>query len=205
MRSLSSTLLILIVSSCTITKRQYTSGYHIEWKTKNHQPVSNRFVSEERNADREDNSISHSKSNAFEDELDNELSQKNSEFNTPAIQGLRVAETKVAKYYKTTKRTKESLLHKLNTKYKINAKKLKKPYGEIYLRTPREYLIRALFAFLIGALIVGICVLLIVVVEVEGLSVGGIFVYLFLIAGAVCLISVPIFLLLALASYLFGY
>jgi hypothetical protein len=47
MRSLISTLLILIVSSFTITKRQYTRGYHIEWKTKNHQCNSERVESEE--------------------------------------------------------------------------------------------------------------------------------------------------------------
>jgi hypothetical protein len=204
MKSLLSIFLILILSSCTITKRHYTSGYHIEWKTKKHQSNSDQVESKEIASSFESKGHSDSAFMEVDTELNEETTTKKIQFLTPAIQPLKATLPNVAKFYRVTKGTNERFLHKLNYQHKIKNKKSRNPYGEIYLRTPREYLIGALWALIIGAVLVGIAILLIVVVEVEGLSVGGIFVYLMFLVGAVCLIAVPISLLLALVAYLVG-
>jgi hypothetical protein len=89
------------------------------------------------------------------------------------------------------------------TKIKQHKKDLN--IGQPILRSPREYLLGALWCLLIGVVLVGIAILFIIAVEVEGLSIGGIFVYLALVTGGIILIAVPILLLLALIAYLFGY
>ena len=74
----------------------------------------------------------------------------------------------------------------------------------MFKKTPREYLISALWGLLIGAVLVVISVLLIVIAEVQGPWGGGIFVYFMFLIGAACLVAVPILLLLALLSFLAG-
>lgn len=201
MKSLLSILLILIVSSCTITKRQHTSGYHIEWKSKNYQ---SNVESKELVSSPEPTDVTESNVSKVDREVIEELVENKIHLNTTAIQPFKASANNFVKIYKATRVINETFLHKLNCQQKIINKKSRKPYGELYLRTPREYLIGALWGLLIGAILVGIAVLLIVVVEVEGLSVGGIFVYFMFLAGAACLVAVPILLLLALVSYLVG-
>jgi hypothetical protein len=71
--------------------------------------------------------------------------------------------------------------------------------------SPREYLFAALWTFLIGAVFIGLALLFILVIEIEALSLGGILIYFLLIAGGIAVMVVPILLIVALISYLFGY
>jgi len=204
MRSLISTLLILIVSSCTITKRQYTSGYHIEWKTKNHQCNSERVESEEIVFSPEPTGVTESNVSKGDSELNDELVENKIQLNTPAIQPLTAFATDIVEIYKATSGVNETFLHKLNYQQKLKNKKSRNTYGVMFLKTPREYLTNALWGLLIGAVLVVIAVLMIVVVEVQGPWGGGIFVYFMFLIGAACLVAVPILLLLALVSFLAG-
>ena len=204
MRSFISTLLILIVSSCTITKRQYTNGYHVEWKTKKHQCNSERVESEEIVSSPEPTGVTESNVSKVDSELNKELVENKIQLKTPAIQSLTAFATDFVKIYKATSGVNETFLHKLNYQQKIKNKKSRKPHGVMYLRTPREYLISALWGLLIGAVLVVISVLLIVIAEVQGPWGGGIFVYFMFLIGAACLVAVPILLLLALVSFLAG-
>ena len=204
MRSFISTLLILIVSSCTITKRQYTNGYHVEWKTKKHQCNSERVESEEIVSSPEPTGVTESNVSKVDSELNNELVENKIQLNPPAMQPLTAFATNFVKIYKSTRGINETFLHKLNDHQKIKNKKSRKPNGEMYLKTPREYLTSALWGSLIGAVLVVISVLLIVIAEVQGPWSGGIFVYFMFLIGAACLVAVPILLLLALLSFLAG-
>jgi hypothetical protein len=204
MRSFISTLLILIVSSCTITKRQYTNGYHVEWKTKKHQCNSERVESEEIVSSPEPTDVTESNVSKVDSELNDELVENKIQLNTPAMQPLTAFATNFVKIYKSTRGINETFLHKLNYQQKIKNKKSRKTYGVMFLKTPREYLISALWGLLIGAVLVVISVLLIVIAEVQGPWGGGIFVYFMFLIGAACLVAVPILLLLALVSFLVG-
>jgi uncharacterized membrane protein YkgB len=204
MRSFISTLLILIVSSCTITKRQYTGGYHVEWKSKNHQSNIERVESEEIVSSPELTGVIQSNVSKVDREVIDELVENKIQLNTPAIQPLTAFATNSVEIYKATSGVNETFLHKLNYQQKIKNKKSRKPHGEMFLKTPREYLTSALWGLLIGAVLVVISVLLIVVAEVQGSWGGGIFVYFMFLIGAACLVAVPILLLLALVSFLAG-
>jgi uncharacterized membrane protein YkgB len=204
MRSFISTLLILIVSSCTITKRQYTNGYHVEWKTKKHQCNSERVESEKIVSSAEPAGVTESNVSKVESKLNDELVENKIQLNKPAIQPFKASATNIVKIYKATSGVNETFLHKLNYQQKIKNKKSRKPHGEMFLKTPREYLTSALWGLLIGAVLVVISVLLIVVAEVQGPWGGGIFVYFMFLIGAACLVAVPILLLLALLSFLAG-
>ena len=204
MRSFISTLLILIVSSCTITKRQYTNGYHVEWKTKKHQCNSERVESEEIVSSPEPTDVTESNVSKVDSELNDELVENKIQLNTPAMQPLTAFATNFVKIYKSTRGINETFLHKLNYQQKIKNKKSRKTYGVMFLKTPREYLISALWGLLIGTVLVVISVLLIVIAEVQGPWGGGIFVYFMFLIGAACLVAVPILLLLALVSFLVG-
>ena len=205
MRSFISTLLILIVSSCTITKRQYTNGYHVEWKTKKHQCNSERVESKELVSSPEPTDVTESNVSKVDSELNDELVENKIQLNTLAIQPLTASATNFVKIYKASSGVNETFLHKLNYQQKIkNNKKSRKIYGVMFLKTPREYLTSALWGLLIGAVLVVISVLLIVVAEVQGPWGGGIFVYFMFLIGAACLVAVPILLLLALLSFLAG-
>jgi hypothetical protein len=80
-----------------------------------------------------------------------------------------------------------------------------KNFFQPYLMSPREYLFAALWTFLIGAVFIGLALLFILVIEIEALSLGGILIYFLLIAGGIAVMVVPILLIVALISYLFGY
>jgi hypothetical protein len=204
MRSFISTLLILIVSSCTITKRQYTNGYHVEWKTKKHQCNSERVESKELVSSPEPTDVTESNVSKVDSELNNELVENKIQLNPPAMQPLTAFSTNFVEIYKAKSGVNETFLHKLNYQQKIKNKKSRKPNGLMFLKTPREYLISVLWGLLIGAVLVVISVLLIVVAEVQGPWGGGIFVYFMFLIGAACLVAVPILLLLALLSFLAG-
>ena len=114
MRSFISTLLILIVSSCTITKRQYTNGYHVEWKTKKHQCNSERVESEEIVSSPEPTDVTESNVSKVDSELNDELVENKIQLNTPAMQPLTAFATNIVKIYKATSGVNETFLHKLN-------------------------------------------------------------------------------------------
>jgi hypothetical protein len=202
-------LLGLSLNSCTVTKRQYTGGYHVEWKkhylTQDHIQNEETLVSES-----SVDSTTTLVNNKFERKTEVKLSDK-SHLLTANFERINFAQklqdskekgegfkTSIQKKVKKSRHTFHSKIDQL----KVHKRKV--DFGEPMLRSPEEYLMGALWALLIGAVLVGIAVLLIVVIEVEGLSIGGLFVYLMLVVGFACIVAVPILLLLALFSYLVG-
>ncbi|MDP5010278.1 MAG: hypothetical protein NWQ47_03485 [Crocinitomicaceae bacterium] len=197
--------------SCTITKRQFNRGYHIEW--------NKNYSNQEMAANSEGEIITesnNSSANPQELELNHASETTHNDLNEPIPNDINNNTTKVSKGFEvneklksfpiklksTIKRGGNALSNKL-TKIKQHKKDLN--IGQPILRSPREYLLGALWCLLIGVVLVGIAILFIVAVEVEGLSIGGIFVYLALVTGGITLIAIPILLLLALIAYLFGY
>ena len=196
--------LALFVGACTITKRQYNNGYHFEWRkhysTNNqlNEPIEEdlsksdeTFNSVEIEKSKEKSNVELETKNSSIDQTSKQESVVNRWVNIQPIQGA----TKLQKI-----KDKVSFVKK-STEYV--KKKKEAQIGEIGIRTPREYLIAALACLVGGIVLVGIAVLLIVVLEVEGLSIGGMLAYLMVIVGFGCLVAVPVCLLLALLSYLF--
>ncbi|MEN9998989.1 MAG: hypothetical protein RI922_1979 [Bacteroidota bacterium] len=196
--------LVLFVSACTITKRQYNNGYHFEWR--NHYSSSNEktdpikvdlsksdeIFNSEKIAQTEEQSN-------VEREIENHSIDQSSQNETAPNQWFKLHQIKSATKLQKIK-DKVSFVKKSTDFVK---KKKQAQIGEIGIRTPREYLIAALACLVGGIVLVGIAVLLIVVLEVEGLSIGGLLAYLMVIVGFGCLIAVPVCLLLALLTYLF--
>ncbi len=197
--------------SCTITKRQFNSGYHIEW--------NKNYSNQEKTVDSEVGLITETNNNSgntnklelnhVTETTQNHLNEpiRNDVINNTAkvSRGVEVVETwKLipSKLKANVKRGGVAISDKL-TKIKQHKKDFN--IGQPMLRSPREYLLGALWCLLIGVVLVGIAMLFIIAVEVEGLSIGGIFVYLALVTGGITLIAVPILLLVALIAYLFGY
>jgi hypothetical protein len=199
----------LSLNSCTITKRQYTGGYHVEWK-KNYLTQDNTQNQETLVSESSLDSTNIQVENQFDRKTEMILSTKSKDlasyFHGADFAQLMQDSKEKGEVLKT------NLQKKVNTsrtafRSKIEnfkGQKRKVDFGEPMLRTPEEYLMGALWALLIGAVLVGVSVLFIVVVEVEGLSIGGLFVFLILVLGFACIVAVPILLLLALFSYLVG-
>jgi hypothetical protein len=209
-----SVIVILIgfsLASCTITKRQFNRGYHIEWNKK--------YSNQEKADNSEEGIITETSSNSentnklelnhasetTENNLHKPIGTKvinNTENFSKAVEVVETLKSFPTKLKSTIKSGGITASNKL-TKIKQHKKDLN--IGQPILRSPREYLLGALWCLLIGVVLVGIAILFIIAVEVEGLSIGGIFVYLALVTGGITLILVPILLLLALIAYLFGY
>lgn len=194
------TCLIIVLASCSVTKRRYNRGFYIDWNTtqqqlKSVQP-SKRIITEE----------------TFEKDVDKISSVK---VDTNAPENL-LFERETGRVDATSLKTNfhfdtspVNLIKPKNAKTKNKVEKFETPERkeifQPYLKSPREYLFAALWTFVIGAILIGIALLFILVVEIEALSLGGILIYFLFIAGGIALFAVPIILILALASYLLGY
>jgi preprotein translocase subunit SecF len=193
------------LNACTITKRHYNNGYHIEWRSHN---VANKEQSDQVEHDFSVSSEVIQSAGAIEDVQQTNKEQSNAHPTINHSIKEKLLENRLPRFHSFEKENKGLKLKDGVTSLKkgtefLNKKKSQNNIGEVGLRTPREYLIAAL-ACLIGAIVlIGIAVLFIVVIEIEGLSIGGLFVFLMLIVGVGCLFAVPISLLLALFSYLY--
>jgi hypothetical protein len=195
------------LNACTIAKRHYNNGYHIEWRSHN---VANKEKSDQVEHDFSESSEVIQSAGAIEDvqQIDKKQANGNPTINHSTKENL--LENGIVRFHSLEKENQELKLKDRVTSSKkvtefLYKKKSQVKIGEVGLRTPREYLIAAL-ACLAGAIVlIGIAVLLIVVLELEGLSIGGMLAYLMVIVGFGCLVAVPICLLLALLSYLFVY
>jgi len=197
----------VILNACTITKRHYNNGYHIEWRSHN---VANKEQSDQVEHDFSESSEEIRSASTKEDVLQTDKEQSNAHPTINHSIKEKLLENRLPRFHSFEKENKGLKLKDGVTSLKkgtefLNKKKSQNNIGEVGLRTPREYLIAAL-ACLAGAIVlIGIAVLLIVVLELEGLSIGGMLAYLMVIVGFGCLVAVPICLLLALLSYLFVY
>lgn len=200
--------LVIIFSACTVTKRQFRPGFHFEWRTQ----------LREANLKSEKDSLSNDEQSNYEfnktangSEVSLEIPSDISTAESDKDQFVTKNETsgnhsflfgKLPTIKDASNHIKANILNKKNKAVPL-VRKNEGPY--MMLKTPEEYLISALWAFLIGAVLVGIGLIFVIVLEVDGLSVGGFLVYLIcIIGGGACLIAVPILLLLALVSFLFG-
>jgi hypothetical protein len=209
-RLLVMTVLIgLSLNSCTITKRQYTGGYHVEWN-KHYLTHDNTQYDETLVRESSVDSTTILVNNQFDRKTEINLSEKINDLASyfqPAnfAQKIQDGKEKGAQLKRNLQKKVKTSRNSFDSKIgQLKGHKRDVDYGEPMLRTPEEYLVGALWALLIGAVLIGIAVLFIVVVEVEGLSIGGLFVYLLLVVGFACIVAVPILLLLALFSYLVG-
>lgn len=199
----------LSLNSCTITKRLYTGGYHVEWN-KNYLTQDKTQNEETLVSESSLDSANVQVKNQFDRKTEMNLSAKSNDL-ASYFQGANFAQI-LHNGKEKGEELKTNLQNKVNTSRNtfhskienFKGQKRKVNFGEPMLRTPEEYLMGALWALLIGAVLVGISVLFIVVIEVEGLSIGGLFVFLILVLGFACIVAVPILLLLALFSYLVG-
>lgn len=196
--------LVLFVGACTITKRQYNNGYHFEWRK--HYSSNNQL----NEPIEEDLSKSDATYNSGEIDKSEEKSNVELETKNNRIDQTSKPELAANRWVNIQPNKSAAKLQKLRDKFSFVKKsteyvkkKKEDQIGEIGIRTPREYLIAALACLVGGIVLVGIAVLLIVVLEVEGLSIGGLLAYLMVIVGFGCLVAVPVCLLLALLSYLF--
>ena len=197
------------LNSCTVTKRQYTGGYHIEWKkhylTQDNMPKEETLVvkSPIDSNFRQDKNQTALKTEIKSHEKTHVLSEfiQRTNFTVKLQEGKEIGRKLKLNLHNKVKVSRNKIHSKIED---LKEHKKQVRFGEPMLRTPQEYLIGALWAFIIGVAFVGIALLFILVIEVEGLSVGGLFVYLMLIVGFACIVAIPILLLLALFSYLVG-
>lgn len=197
------------LNSCTVTKRQYTGGYHVEWKkhyltqdNKSNEetlvvksPIDSNFSQDKNQTALKTEIKSHEKSHVLSEFI------QRTNFTVKLQEGKEIGQ-KLTLNLQKKMNTSRNTIHSKIEHFKERKKQVR--FGEPMLRTPQEYLIGALWGFIIGLAFIGIALLFILVIEVEGLSVGGLFVYFMLIVGFACIVAVPILLLLALFSYLVG-
>jgi hypothetical protein len=198
------TCILFVISACTITKRHYNRGYNVEWRA--HYAAhhdQNDSIEKDRSTASDGSKFKPAEEQLQEQPIEvtpesqSQIEVKNTDCSTRQLTRIHA----IQKGEKHFQRNKRIPFIKKNTLFK-QTKSSPEFIGE-GIRTPREYLIAALACLIGGIVLVGIAVLFIIVVEVEGLSIGGLLVYLMVIVGFGCLVAVPICLLLALFSYLF--
>jgi hypothetical protein len=192
---------MVILTSCSVTKRRYNRGFYIDWNTTQQQQLKSDHPTEKLVSE-----------DTFEKKADK---MSPAELDTIASENLLFEREKERVDTISLKTNFRSFISPINRiKPKIAETKNKAEEFEIperkeifqpYLKSPREYLFAALWTFLIAAALIGIALIFILIVEIEALSLGGIIIYFMVIAGGVALFIVPILLILALVSYLIGY
>ena len=195
-------VIVLSFCACTVTKRHHRKGYHIEWMGSVSKSRVEKFTT---------------KHETQADELTLEMNQHDEELAIPLLDENVDAFTKESVTPLISKNTltlnsqdeKGSIETLINSEIENSSKgRIEKgkedvPIFEPLNRTPEEYLWMALKSFIVSAVIIGIALLFILVIEIEAMSLGGILIYAFLVCGFISLIMVPLCLLMALFAYLF--